>query len=286
MATKKSALGKGLDALLSTNLLTETTANFEALNYLDLDKLTPGQYQPRQEMDQEALAALADSIRAQGVVQPIVVRQLTNQQYEIIAGERRWRAAKLAGLTQIPAIVRDLNDEATLAVALVENIQRENLNPLEEAIALQRLMQEFSLTHQEAARVVGKSRVSVSNLLRLLSLENDVKQMLLTGDIDMGHARALLALEGAQQRHTAQLIVANGLSVRDAEQLIRDILNPPAKTKKTTVKVDPDIKHLQQQLTDTLCAKVNILHQNTGKGKLVIQYNTLDELEGILSHIK
>jgi len=287
MATKKSGLGKGLDILLSSALLTDTSAKTESIHYLDLDNIVPSQYQPRQEFDQEALSTLADSIRVQGVVQPIIVRGLSGGQYELIAGERRWRASALAGLTQIPAIIRELSDEATLAVALVENIQRENLNPLEEAIAMQRLINEFAMTHQEIARVVGKSRASVTNLLRLLTLDSDIKRMLQNGDIEMGHARALLPLAVEQQRQAAHLIVAKSLSVRETEQLVRDLQTPAIeKSKPITPRIDPDIRDLQNKLTDTLCAKVEIQHKHDGKGKLVIQYNSVDELEGILAHIK
>ena len=286
MATKKSGLGKGLDLLLSGALSTNASTQTESLHHLDLDSIVPGQYQPRQEMNPEALNTLADSIRVQGVVQPIVVRRLSHERYELIAGERRWRACALAGLTQVPAIVRELSDEATLAVALVENIQRENLNPLEEAIAMQRLINEFAMTHQEVARVLGKSRATVTNLLRLLTLDSDVKRLLLQGQIEMGHARALLPLTVEQQRHVAHTIAAKSLSVRETERLVRNLQQPATLKVKTRVEPTADIRQLQSQLADILGAKVEIEHKFDGKGQLVIQYHSVDELEGILAHIK
>ncbi|MGL5390666.1 MAG: ParB/RepB/Spo0J family partition protein [Shewanella sp.] len=291
MTLKKRGLGKGLDALLSNShaaskKLTEEVAvvdKKEELIYLDLDLLQPGKYQPRKDMSPEALEELAHSIRNQGIIQPIVVRQVSDTQYEIIAGERRWRASQLAGIDKIPCIVKQVPDEAAVAIALIENIQREDLNAMEEAIALQRLMQEFELTHQQVADVVGKSRASVSNLLRLNGLNEPVKRLLEYGDIDMGHARALLAIEGEEQTNLARLVAAKELTVRETERLINQTLNPP-KTAETTTK-DQDVCRLEQQLIERLGAKVSISHSSKGTGKIVINYQNLAELDGILSKI-
>jgi ParB family chromosome partitioning protein len=287
MAVKKRGLGRGLDALLSGSALPETKEAAGAdLRELPVDLLQPGKYQPRSNMHPESLEELANSIRAQGVVQPIVVRAInTSGQYEIIAGERRWRAAQMAGLHEIPAVVRNVPDEAAIAMALIENIQREDLNPIEEAIALQRLIDEFQMTHQEAAGAVGRSRAAVSNLLRLLTLNIDVRKMLEQGDLEMGHGRALLALEGDNQSQAAREVAAKGYSVRETEHLVRRLSTNPAKPRKTVKPLDPNIKHLQDELSDKLAARVSFQHNSKGNGKVVIHYNSLDELDGILKHI-
>jgi len=291
MTLKKRGLGKGLDALLSnshaaskkhTDEMAVIDKN-EELIHLDLDLLQPGKYQPRKDMSPEALEELAHSIRNQGIIQPIVVRQVNDTQYEIIAGERRWRASQLAGIDKIPCIVKQVPDEAAIAIALIENIQREDLNAMEEAIALQRLMQEFELTHQQVADVVGKSRASVSNLLRLNGLNEPVKRLLEYGDIDMGHARALLAIEGEEQTNLARLVAAKELTVRETERLINQTLNPPKQAETTTK--DQDVCRLEQQLIERLGAKVSIAHSSKGTGKIVINYQNLAELDGILSKI-
>jgi ParB family chromosome partitioning protein len=287
MAVKKRGLGKGLDALLGGGAVSPVAEDSPGadLRELPVDLLQPGKYQPRTDMHPESLEELANSIRAQGVVQPIVVRPIGGGRYEIIAGERRWRAAQLAELHQIPAVIRDVPDEAAIAMALIENIQRENLNPIEEALALQRLISEFDMTHQQAAGAVGRSRAAVSNLLRLLTLNDDVRRMLEHGDLEMGHARALLALEGAAQSAAARDVAAKGYSVRETEQLVRKLGTEPAKSKKSAKTVDPDIRRLQDDLTAKLAAKVVLQHAAKGNGKLVIHYNSLDELDGILAHL-
>jgi ParB family chromosome partitioning protein len=256
------------------------------LRNLPVDILQRGVYQPRVDMHPDTLEELANSIRAQGVVQPIVVRPVSKDRYEIIAGERRWRAAQLAGLHEIPAVIRDVPDQAAMAMALIENIQREELNPMEEATALHRLIEEFGLTHQETADAVGRSRASVSNLLRLLGLNEDIKRMVENGDLEMGHARALLALTGDLQSQVARTVAGKGLSVRETERLVKHTLEHPAGQPKEQKRVDPDIRRLEQDLGDKIGARVAIQHGGKGKGKLVIQYNSLDELDGILEHIK
>jgi ParB family chromosome partitioning protein len=282
MMAKKPRLGRGLDALLGSY---EPTTEKDELKRLPIDLLQRGKYQPRTHMDKGALEELAASIKAQGVVQPIVVRPLEGGNYEIVAGERRWRAAQLAGLETVPAVVRRIPDEAAIAIALIENIQRENLNPVEEANALQRLLDEFGMTHQRAADAVGRSRASVTNLLRLLTLQPDVREMLENGRMDMGHARALLALEGAQQSKAARSVVERGLSVRETESLVRRLLEgPPARSRARAN--DPDIRALVTRLSEKLGAKVRIQHGRKGKGKIVIEYGDLDELDGILAHIR
>lgn len=295
MAAKKRGLGKGLEALLGSNAtaagqdteeMVEQAKAEGALRNLPVDILQRGVYQPRVDMHPDTLEELANSIRAQGVVQPIVVRPVSKDKFEIIAGERRWRAAQLAGLHEIPAVVRDVPDQAAMAMALIENIQREELNPLEEAMALHRLIEEFGLTHQETADTVGRSRASVSNLLRLLSLNEDVKRLVENGDLEMGHARALLALSGDTQSVVARNVVGKGLSVRETERLVKRTLEHPAGQPKEEKKVDPDIRRLEQDLGERIGARVAIQHGAKGKGKLVIQYNSLDELDGILAHIK
>ena len=286
MVAKKRGLGRGLDALLGGSGRTSSTA-VEAESPSTIDLCQPGKYQPRTDMHQESLQDLANSIKAQGVLQPIVVRKIEGDRYEIIAGERRWRAAQLAELHDVPAVIRDVPDEAAIAMALIENIQRENLNPIEEANALHRLIEEFEITHQQAADAVGRSRAAVSNILRLLSLNKDVRLLLENGDLEMGHARALLTLEGELQSKTARDVVARGLSVRETEQLVGRLRETPAKKSKASAQtVDPNILRLQDELADKLGAKVAVQHANSGKGKLVVHYNSLDELDGILAHIK
>ncbi len=285
--TRKSGLGRGLDALLGNRNQSEQGGSVEVseLQNVDIEKLQPGQYQPRRNMDQAKLQELADSIKAQGIVQPIVVRKITSNQYEIIAGERRWRAAQLARLSEVPVLVKQVDDRQTIAMALIENIQREDLNPLEEALALQRLIDEFSITHAEAAEAVGRSRVAVSNLLRLLDLSKQVKEMLNDGLIEMGHARCLLSLDSNQQLQAANEILAKKMSVRQAEALVKSIKNPAPQKPKPEAK-SADIRHLEQQLTEKLCAHVEIQHSSKGSGKLVIHYHGSDELDGILGRIK
>ena len=284
---RKRGLGKSLDALLVGSGAVIEDANdqsAEKLSSLPVEMMQRGKYQPRRDMDSEALEDLANSIRAQGVIQPIVVRHLTGGRYEIVAGERRWRASQLAGLKEIPAIIRNIPDEAAIAVALIENIQRESLNPIEEAIALQRLLNEFAMTHQQVADAVGKSRASVTNLLRLLSLAEEVKTMLEHGDIEMGHARALLSLPEHMQVDAAQMIVDKGMSVRDAEELVRrmQLPNLPAMPKS----IDPDIRRLQEDLADRLKLMVAINCNAKGKGKVVIKYGSLEELDTILEYFQ
>jgi ParB family chromosome partitioning protein len=293
MTIKKRGLGKGLDALLSHSntasrkndqVEEQQSATLNDLLHLDLDLLQPGKYQPRKDMSPEALEELAESIRAQGVIQPIIIRKISATNYEIIAGERRWRAAQLAKLDKVPCIVKQVADDAAVAIALIENIQREDLNAMEEAIALQRLLEEFELTHQQVADAVGKSRVSVSNLLRLNSLNEPVKRLLENGDIDMGHARALLAVEGDEQTNLARLVASKEMTVRETERLVNKALNP-AKDAKTPAK-DHDVSRLEQELIERLGAKVAINHGSKGKGKIVINYQNLAELDGILSKIR
>lgn len=255
----------------------------DKLRQLPVDRIRRGSYQPRKQFDRDALQELADSLKEQGMIQPILVRPFADG-YELVAGERRWRAAQIAGMQEIPAIVRELDDQSVAAVSLIENIQRKDLNPLEEAMALQRLQSEFGMTHQEVATAVGRSRTAVTNLMRLLDLHEEVKVMLDKGELDMGHARALLAIEPNRQRELAREIVAKGLSVRAAERLVK-AEKEPAETSRPA-KRDSDIVALEKSLGLTLAAAVSIKHQTSGKGKLEINYNNLDELEGILSHIK
>jgi len=290
MATKKRGLGRGLDALLGGANVTAmqeqaVQADTRELQHLPLDLIQRGKYQPRRDIDPVTLEELAQSIRAQGVMQPIVVRSVGGGRYEIIAGERRWRASQQAGLDRIPAMVRDISDEAAIAMALIENIQREDLNPVEEAVALQRLQQEFQLTQQQVADAVGKSRVTISNLLRLIALPEEIKRLLSHGDLEMGHARALLGLPAEQQVEGARHVVARGLTVRQTEALVRQWLNDK-QTPKTEPKSDPDIQRLEQRLAERLGSPVQIKHGQKGKGQLVIRYNSLDELQGVLAHIR
>ena len=256
----------------------------ERLSTLNLDQLEAGPFQPREIMKVDALEQLAESIKSEGVIQPIVVRQKTRDSYEIIAGERRFRASKLAGMKTIPAIVKNISDESALTVALIENIQRENLNPVEESRALRRLSEELNLTHLELAERVGKSRTSVTNMLRLLTLNDDVQEMLEQGSIEVGHAKALLAVKGAKQTKLALLVAEKGLSVREVENLVAG-KESKTNSKSKSAEVDPNIQKLEQDLSDTLCARVNIKHQSNGKGTMHITYSSLDELEGILEHI-
>ncbi|MFN3709226.1 MAG: ParB/RepB/Spo0J family partition protein [Alishewanella aestuarii] len=286
MSLKKRGLGRGLDALLTAS---KPAAAVPAREHSELQKipvefLQPGKYQPRKDMSQDALEDLANSIKAQGVIQPIVVRPLAENRYEIIAGERRWRASQLAQLAELPCLIKDVPDEAAVAIALIENIQREDLNAMEEAVALQRLLTEFELTHQQVADAVGKSRAAVSNLLRLNQLNDDVKLLLEHGDIEMGHARALLALDGDAQSDAARLVAAKQLTVRDTENLVRRILEPaPAKTPREK---DPDVAALELKLSEHFAAPVQIDYNKKGKGSLLISYNSLDELDGILQKLK
>lgn len=280
---KKPGLGRGLDVLLSTARRTPLPDDELILKKLPVEKIQPGAYQPRSHMDPDALQELADSIKAQGVVQPIVVRRLSLGGYELIAGERRWRAAQLAGLHEVPAVIREIPDQAAAAMALIENIQRENLNALEEAVALRRLIDEFGLTHQQTADAVGRSRAAITNLLRLLELSTEVKSLLEQRQLEMGHARALLALtQETVQVATAHKIVQRQLSVRDTERLIKNLLEGQSAKKPATRAANTELSHLEQQLASQLGAKVAIRYNRKGKGKMVIEYNSLDELDGIL----
>jgi ParB family chromosome partitioning protein len=280
---KMKGLGRGLDALLSGS---DKPQGDEQRN-LPVERLKPGKYQPRTHMDQDSLAELAASIKAQGIMQPILVRAIDStpgaERYEIVAGERRWRAAQLAGLSDVPVLVRSIPDEQALAMALIENIQRENLNPLEEAQGLQRLIDEFGLTHQQAADAVGRSRPAASNLLRLLQLTAAVQDMLMNGQLDMGHARALLPISSGQQVGLAQRIIQKDLSVRETERLVQQILNPP--TKAPAQPVDRDLLILQERLSDGLGANVAIRSNKKGAGKLTIEFSSLDQLDGLISRI-
>jgi ParB family chromosome partitioning protein len=294
---KKRGLGRGLDALLGAANPEPAEVDSGAapapetiprqaegeLKKLPIEKLRPGRYQPRRDMHPEALEELAASIRQQGIMQPVVVRP-TGTEFEIIAGERRWRAAQLAELEFIPALVRDVNDRDVIALALIENLQREDLNPLEEALALQRLQKEFELTQQQVAEAVGKSRSSITNLLRLLNLHKDVRRLLEHGDLEMGHARALLSLDESKQLEAARQVVAKGMSVRQTEALVRKLLETP-ETRSAKAPQDPDIRRLEQKLQASLGAAVKIQHSAKGKGKLEIRYTSLAELDGILRHI-
>lgn len=284
MSNKKPRLGRGLDALLDATL--KSSPGRDNLRNIPIELLQRGKYQPRTRMDKQALVELANSIRAQGVVQPIVVRELDNGNYEIIAGERRWRAAQLAELETIPANVRKVPDEAAIAISLIENVQREDLNPLEEATALQRLIDEFGMTHQQIADHIGRSRVAVTNLLRLLTLNEDVRELLGEGRIDMGHARALLALSGGAQSQIARQVAQQELSVRATEALVRRRLRQPAGRKARRPGLDPDIRALQEELSERLGTRVRISHKRNGRGTLIIDYSSADELEGILERIR
>jgi len=289
----KRGLGRGLDALLGaaqgkSESPTES-APVGAPAMLPIDLVARGRFQPRRHFDEDKLRELADSIAAQGVVQPVVVRPSAGGGYELIAGERRWRAAQLAGLSEIPAVIREVDDQSAMAMALIENIQRDDLNPLDQAQALHRLLDEFQLTHQQIAQAVGKSRTTVTNLMRLLELNPDVKVHLEEGRLEMGHARALLALGGELQSQAAEEVVKKGLSVRETEALVRRYkahggASPPRKP--AAVELDPDVRRLLQELTDRLGAPVQLKQAPNGKGQLIIRYNSLEELEGIMAHIR
>jgi ParB family chromosome partitioning protein len=283
MTTKHKGLGRGLDALLGGN--TKRSAGDEELVQLPVTSLRPGKYQPRTRMDEASLAELAASIKARGIIQPIVARAVGASQYEILAGERRWRAARMAGLESVPAVVREVPDEAALGIGLIENIQREDLNPLEEANGLKRLIDEFRLTHEQVAGAIGRSRVGVTNLLRLLDLAPAVQAMLQEGRIDMGHARALLALSKARQVELAEQIASRELSVREAERLVQLSTQPPAAAKPVP-KLDPDGRRLQEELSESLGATVHLKPRAAGKGSVVIDYSSLDELSGIVKRLK
>ena len=280
---KLKGLGRGLDALLANDI--EASAQSDSLATLSVDKLQPGKYQPRTHMDQASLESLADSIRAQGIMQPIVVRLVNDGKYEIIAGERRWRASQIAGLKEVPVIIKEIADDVALAMALIENIQRENLNPIEEANGIQRLINEFEMTHETAAQAVGRSRSAVTNLLRLQNLHAVVQEMLAQSKLDMGHARALLTLEGAKQITAAEEIVQNQLSVRSAEQLVKKLSSVErSPVKKTTM--DRDVLRLQEALAQSLGAVVTIDGAKNGSGTLKIRYASLEQLDEIISKFK
>lgn len=282
---KKRGLGKSLDALLAyanTESETVNTITSETMTQLSVDKIQRGKYQPRREMDAEALEELAHSIRTQGIIQPLIVRPIGNH-FEIIAGERRFRAAQIAGLTEVPVVVKDVPDEAAMAMALIENIQREDLNPIEEAFAFDRLLEEFGMTHQQVADAVGKSRTSVTNLLRLLALPEDVRDMLARGLLEMGHARTLITLPPQAQLQAAKTIIEKGLSVRETENMVRRLQTPTAV--KSSIQ-NPDILNLQESLAKQLKLKVAIQCNAKGRGKLVIHYKSLAELDGILAQFE
>ena len=294
MPTKRQSLGKGLDALLGlaeeinadqTIAADNTPLKDSELKQIPVEFLQRGEYQPRREFNSESLQELADSIASQGLIQPIVVREIAQNKYEIIAGERRWRAAQLAGLDTVPAMLREISDQAIIAIALIENIQREDLNAIEESQALIRLQDEFNLTQQQVAEAVGKSRSSVTNLMRLASLQPLVQQQLERGDIDLGHAKCLLSLEGDTQILAARTVASDGLTVRQTEALVKK-LQSPNPHKKNSSTPNQDIVNLQTQLSEKLGAAVKIQHGSRGSGKLTISYNSVDELDGILSHLK
>lgn len=284
MAVKKRGLGRGLNALLGDAVPIEPVKNKnQDLQTLPIEFLQRGKFQPRKDMKPEALRELSDSIRSQGIIQPIVVRAIADDKYEIVAGERRWRAAQLAALQEVPVVIRDINDRTAMAVALIENIQREDLNVLEESEALKRLIEEFEMTHQQVADAIGKSRATISNLLRLLDLHGDVKNILSKGLIEMGHARALLSLDVNKQIEIAYKIVEQGLTVRAVEKIIKELGGEKKKTAKKSQ--DSDTLRLQEELTEKTGSKVTISHQNNGKGKLVFSYTSLEELDGIIQRI-
>ena len=280
MSSNKRGLGRGLDALLGDVSVKEEKHHLQTL---PIEYMQRGKYQPRKDINPEKLQELADSIKAQGIIQPIVVRQIAHEKYEIVAGERRWRAAQLAGLTQVPIVIKEIDDRAAMAIALIENIQREDLNPLEEAEALRRLLDEFEMTHQLIADAIGKSRTTVTNLLRLMELQPEVKKLLLNNQLEMGHARALLSLEGLKQVAIANKVVKEGLTVRATERLVKESQAEP-KIQKIKV-IDNDTLRLQNDLTARLGAKVIIDHKENGSGKLVITYSSLDELDGIIGQL-
>nr|VFK07083.1 MAG: chromosome partitioning protein, ParB family [Candidatus Kentron sp. LPFa]VFK23659.1 MAG: chromosome partitioning protein, ParB family [Candidatus Kentron sp. LPFa] len=283
---KRKGLGRGLDALLGNQVSVSEHAKQGELRNLPVEQIQQSRYQPRVTMDPVALEDLANSIRAQGVVQPIVVRPVDDGlHFEIIAGERRWRAAQSAGLSEIPAVVRDVPDESVVAIALIENVQREALNPIEEANALFRLINEFDMTHQVAAEAVGKSRAAVTNLLRLLDLNADVRDLLEKGHLDMGHARALLGLQGALQSQAAREVAEKDLSARETERLVRKLKAKTGEEKAPSTRQDPNVRQLEVDLSDRLGAEVSVQHGVMGKGQLIIRYVSLDQLEGIISRV-
>lgn len=294
MSSKKRGLGRGLATLLSD--ISQKTDNVHpiavntpvkpeaSLHTLPIDVLQRGKYQPRKTMDPQLLQELAESIRHSGIIQPIVVRKISQEKYEIVAGERRWRAAQLAGLQEVPVVIKEIDDHQASALALIENIQREDLNALEEAQAMHRLVEDFGLTHEELARSVGKSRATITNLLRVLNLNSDVQILLENNQIELGHAKALLSLTGVQQSQAAKMVVARGYSVRETERYVRNLAQLSAAATHKAQPVAPEVRHLQQRLSEVLGAKVNLNYNAKGKGKIVIQYNNLDELQGILEH--
>jgi len=284
MTTRHKGLGRGLDALLGGD--NRKSKDEESMREIAVASLQPGRYQPRTRMDEASLAQLADSVRARGVIQPIVVRPVDGGQYEILAGERRWRAARIAGLERIPAVVREVPDEAALGIGLIENIQREDLNPIEEANGLKRLIDEFKLTHDEVARAIGRSRAGVTNLLRLLELAAAVQEMVQDGRIDMGHARALAALPKARQVELAQRIAQQGLSVREAERLVQAASSAPRAGRPSVARLDDDSRRLQEELSERLGATVKLKPRRGGKGSVVIDYSSLDELQGIVAKLR
>lgn len=291
MAAKKRGLGRGLDALIAgrnpDELRSEQQQSGDALRSLPVDLIQRGRYQPRREINAERLQELTDSIKAQGLVQPIVVRPIEDGRYELIAGERRWRAAQSAGLHEIPVVVRDVPDQVAMCLGLIENIQRENLNPIEEARALDRLLNEFEMTHEGVAEAVGRSRAAVSNLLRLLELRPEVREMVENGDLEMGHARALLGMNKEQQLEAARQVVRRGLSVRATEQLVRQSQTGSRSPRKSAAqRTDPNVAGLERDLSERLGAAVAVKHEKSGKGVLTIRYSSLDELEGIMARIK
>ena len=290
MNSKKRGLGRGLDSLLDVKeqidqAQEETVASPSELQQLPIDTIQPGRYQPRENIDDEKLEELAASIREQGLMQPIVVREIGESRYEIVAGERRWRASQLAGMIEIPALVRDIEDDTAIAMALIENIQREDLNPMEEARAMQRFKQEFGCTDQEVATAVGKSRSTVTNLLRLNQLHANVAQLLERGGLEMGHARALLSLDSKQQTWVAAEVIERRLSVRQTEELVRSF-QAPKSPRTTPVERDPNIKDLEREISEKLGAKTHLAQKTNGKGQLIISYSSLDELDGILVQLR
>ena len=293
MTSRRKRLAKDLDILIGAVKSDAPAAQHSVsesggggLRFIPLDQLQRGKYQPRREFEATALDELAASIRSDGVMQPIVVRPVGDQRWEIIAGERRWRASQLAGIERIPALVREVSDESAMAMALIENIQRQNLNAIEEALALKRLQQEFELSQTQVAERVGKSRPAIANLMRLLLLEADVRELVETGQLDTGHAKVLLALEGSQQKKAAKQVVNNALSVRQTEALVKSVLTPQGVTGAKNTPLDPNITKLERDLAGKLGASVTIAHAKSGGGKLVINYTTLDELDGILNRIR
>jgi ParB family transcriptional regulator, chromosome partitioning protein len=277
---KPKGLGRGLDALLGS----DNAAPRETLATLPVARIRPGKYQPRTKMDQQALAELAASIRSQGLMQPLLVRPVDRERYELIAGERRWRAAQMAGLEEVPVLVRDVPDEAALALSLIENIQRENLNPMEEAAGIQRLIDEFKMTHEQAADAVGRSRTATTNLLRLLKLARPVQEMVMEGALDMGHARALLALDPARQIEAAHRVAAKGLSVREAEALVQSSVR--GKSQKGAPRRDRDLERLEEELSASLGTTVEIRAAKKGSGKLLVHYSSLDHLDELLKKLR